>query len=237
MSGIFVTATGTGIGKTYVTQQLLHWDRAHHCQFSASKPVISGWPQVEEEIQHTDTGLLCQAQQQICTSQLIDQVSPWRYIHALTPSMASAKEGKALNPAALINHCQGLLQQAKQAQKIHLIEGVGGVMAPLASQYTVLEWMQQLGCPCIVVVGSYLGTLSHALTALATLQMKGIDILCVVVNETVESSVSLAETCACLAAMISPIKVLALSYEKNAQGTNAGISDLYSHLSGLLCEF
>jgi len=46
-----------------------------------------------------------------------------------------------------------------------VIEGVGGVMVPLDKSHTVLDWMAALGIPAILVAGTYLGSISHALTA------------------------------------------------------------------------
>ena len=64
-----------------------------------------------------------------------------------------------------------------------LIEGIGGVMAPLDARHTVLDWIAALGAPALLVVGSYLGTLSHSLTAAAALRQRGVALLGVVVSE------------------------------------------------------
>lgn len=230
MNGIFITSTGTDIGKTYLTQQLLAYDQTQHRQFSASKPVISGWPENDKEIQHTDTGILLQSQQQSFTAHNIHNLSPWRFFHPLTPSMAAAKEGKKIALSELVLHCQNKMTQAKLNKQIHLIEGVGGVMAPMGEQYTVVDWIQQLRMPCILVVGSYLGTLSHALSAVAVLQMKEINILALVINETQNSNVALNETLDCLQSFVQPIPVFPLSYKSVNQPTNVELARLYEHL-------
>jgi len=230
MNGIFITATGTDIGKTYLTQHLLAFDQTQHRQFSASKPVISGWPENNKDIQHTDTGILLQNQQQSFTDNNINDLSPWRFTHPLTPSMAAKKEGKKITLAELVSHCQNKILQAKLNKQIHLIEGVGGIMAPMGEHYTVVDWMKALGVPCILVVGSYLGTLSHTLSAVAVLQMKGIELLALVVNETHQSNVKLDETVDCLQSFIEPVPVFALSYKMIDQPASVGITKLYQHL-------
>ena len=50
------------------------------------------------------------------------------------------------------------------------IEGVGGIMVPLDGARTVLDWMAALEIPLLLVVGGYLGTISHTLTALDVLR-------------------------------------------------------------------
>ena len=54
------------------------------------------------------------------------------------------------------------------------IEGVGGIMVPLDRKHTVLDWAKALGLPLIVVAGSYLGTISHTLTALRVIADAGL---------------------------------------------------------------
>ena len=64
-----------------------------------------------------------------------------------------------------------------------LIEGVGGIMVPLDERHTVLDWMSALRLPVLLVAGSYLGTISHTLTALHVLAQRNLDIAAVVVSE------------------------------------------------------
>jgi dethiobiotin synthetase len=67
-------------------------------------------------------------------------------------------------------------------------------MVPLNGQYTVLDWIKATNLPTILVVGSYLGTLSHSLTAFQALSTRGITVEAIVISESLESPVSLAET-------------------------------------------
>ena len=63
---------------------------------------------------------------------------------------------------------------------------------------TVLDWLVALSCPTLLVTGSYLGAISHALTAVMALETKGVPLAGIVVCESGESSVPLGETSACL---------------------------------------
>lgn len=67
-------------------------------------------------------------------------------------------------------------------------------MVPLDDRHTVLDWMTALRLPVLLVVGSYLGTLSHTLTAAAAVEARGLRIAQVVVSESEDSPVPLAET-------------------------------------------
>ena len=91
-----------------------------------------------------------------------------------------------------------------------LIEGIGGVMVPLDTRHTVLDWISALGAPALLVVGSYLGTLSHSLTAAAALQQRAVPLLGVVVSESETQPVPAEETAAALARFLAstPVRVL-----------------------------
>ncbi|MFI4938393.1 MAG: dethiobiotin synthase [Candidatus Berkiellales bacterium] len=233
MTGVFITSTGTGIGKTFITTSLLRCDQTQKNFLSASKPIISGWPKAtqenqQHEIQYTDTGLILKAQGKAVTKEFIEAISPWRFDAPLAPDMAAKRQNKEIHPESLISHSKMQIEQAQKEQKVHLIEGVGGVMVPINQTFTVLDWCQALNCPCILVVGSYLGTLSHTLTAISVLQMRGIKILALVVNETPQSSGSLHETSQCLMTLLPEINVFTLNYDHSCNEQT--ILPLYHYL-------
>ena len=78
-------------------------------------------------------------------------------------------------------------------------EGVGGILVPLDGRHTVRDWARALEMPLIVVAGSYLGTISHTLTALEAIGAAKLNIAALVINESETSPVPLAETIATLA--------------------------------------
>ncbi len=86
-----------------------------------------------------------------------------------------------------------------------LIEGVGGVMVPLDDQRTILDVMMALHLPLILVAGSYLGTISHTLTALDSLYRRDMNVMAIIVSETPGSTVSLDETVAAISRFADPV--------------------------------
>src|SRR4029079_1487661 len=93
---------------------------------------------------------------------------------------------------ALVRFCEN----AMAPKEILLIEGVGGVMVALDDRHTVIDWICALRIPVILVVGSYLGTISHTLTALHVLAQRNLETTAIVINETPGSTVSLDDTAA-----------------------------------------
>jgi dethiobiotin synthetase len=189
MPAIFVTATGTDIGKTFVTAGLIRHLRARGQPVDARKPVMSGFdPAVATG---SDAGVLLQALGRPVDESELDRISPWRYRAPLAPDLAAAREGRRLDVDAMIAQSRAA---AAQTEGTLLIEGVGGIMVPLDGTRTVLDWMTALGLPVLLVTGSYLGTISHTLTALAVLEAAHLQMRAIVVCDSPGSTVALADT-------------------------------------------
>lgn len=189
MKRFFVTASGTGVGKTLVTASICHQLRAGGRTVRALKPVISGYAAGTHD--ESDTAVLLDSLGLDHTADAVARMSPFRFEAPLSPDMAAAREGKRIDFDALIAFCR---DAAAGAEDVLLIEGVGGVMVPLTETKTVLDWVMAIGAPAILVVGSYLGTISHTLTAVEALRSRGADLAAVVISESEESPVPPAET-------------------------------------------
>jgi dethiobiotin synthetase len=187
VKSFFITSVGTEIGKTFVTCALVSQLRAQGEKAIALKPVISGFN--DETAAETDTGLLLQAMGRGLNASEVEVISPFRFEAPLSPNMAAEKEGKTLELEPIIEYSQ----RTAIDQDYRLIEGVGGIMVPLNNQYTVLDWMKALGYPIMLVTGSYLGALSHTLTAIEVLINEGLTIQSLLVSQS-EDGVSLDDT-------------------------------------------
>jgi dethiobiotin synthetase len=91
-----------------------------------------------------------------------------------------------------------------------LIEGIGGIMVPLDQSHTVLDLITQLRLPLLLVAGSYVGTISHTLTALQVLARRNLDVAAVVVSESAGSAAPLDDTVATIARFSDSIDVLGI---------------------------
>jgi dethiobiotin synthetase len=205
MSTVFVTASGTDVGKTYVTCRLLRALVAagHRCR--ALKPVVTGFDPAQTA--GSDTGLLLEALGEELTPAGIKRASPWRFRAPLSPDMAAAREGRSVPFDRLLSFCRTSAADAD----ITLIEGIGGVMVPLDGRHTVIDWIAALGGPALLVTASYVGTLSHTLTAAGALAARGIDLAGIVVSETPDSAASMTETVDTLARFLPEPEILALT--------------------------
>ena len=189
MGSYFITSSGTEIGKTYLTCGLIRELKARGKNAHAIKPIISGWPDMDQE--DSDTGQLIQAMGNTLSPSQIDKVSPWRFSAPLSPNMAAEQEGRSISMTKLLEFCR----LTSEPVDGHLfIEGVGGIMVPLAPNCTVLDWIEGLNLPLVLVVGTYLGSLSHTLTSMETIRSRGLQVQALVINESESDSVSLQAT-------------------------------------------
>lgn len=200
MTAIFITATGTDVGKTFVVGSLIRHFRQMGRAVEAIKPVLSGYDPAQAGA--SDPGILISALGLPFSPESIDRISPWRFRAALSPDLAAKREGRSIDVDAVVAYCQGVI---KQRRDILLIEGVGGIMVPLDDHRTILDVMMALRLPLILVAGSYLGTISHTLTALDSLFRRDMNVLATIVNETPGSSVPLEEAVAAIRRFTEPV--------------------------------
>jgi dethiobiotin synthetase len=198
MQPFFIAAPGTGIGKTLITTTLAWQLRQLGKKVTALKPIISGYDPHDE---HNDTALILKS----CGLPLAkaDTISPWRFAAPLSPDMAADKEGKLpVDFDALVAFCK------RSAKDYTLVETIGGVMTPINNHHTVLDWMEALRWPVILVTGSYLGALGHTLMALEVLQGRGLQVHTLIVSES-EKGVCLHDTISTLEKfLLKPIPVV-----------------------------
>jgi dethiobiotin synthetase len=224
MTAMFVTATGTDMGKTFVACGMIRELRVRGRAVDALKPIVTGF---DAQAAHmSDTGRLLAALGRAVTPNEIAQVSPFRLRAPLSPDMAARIEGASIDVKALSTLCRNAISRRKDAL---IIEGIGGIMVPLDARHTVLDWMTEIGVPAILVAGSYVGTLSHTLSALDVLDRTALKIAAVVVSESPGSAATLADTADTIRRFAANIEVFALP--RLPQGTHdhpviAAITDL-----------
>jgi len=194
MKALFVTATGTDVGKTYVTAGIIRAMLERGLAASAVKPVTSGYDSSTPWT--SDAAILLEAMGKPVNADNVAAISPWRYWAALSPDMAAAREGRVLSLPDILKFCRAAI---RAAPGMILVEGVGGAMVPLDGRYTVCDWIANLKLPALLVTGSYLGAISHTLTAAEALLRRGSEIAAIVMSESENSPVPAEETAATIA--------------------------------------
>lgn len=207
MTAFLVTATGTEIGKTFVTAGLIHHFRATGQRIGAIKPVMTGYDPAAAAT--SDAGVLLQALGRKPWPTTVENMAPWHFRAPLSPDMAAKREGRSIDTDVLFAHCRVAMESTRGTL---LIEGIGGIMVPLDETRTVLDWMKALDIPVLLVTGSYLGSISHTLTAIDALTHARLRVQTLIVNETVGSTVPLGDTMDSIGRFATGIPLVALRH-------------------------
>ena len=221
MPALFVTGTGTDIGKTYVSCALIRALKAKGAVVDAFKPVVSGFD--PKDAAGSDPARLAAA---LGDPGAVFSIAPRRYRAPLSPNVAARLEGETLVLDDMV--IDAVARAAELRDGLLLVEGAGGVMSPLTDTQTNLDMITVLGAPVLLVAGSYLGTISHILTALVALRAARARVAAVVISESLDAP-DLAQT----AEALTPFKEdVPLFLAPRAESWDAGV--LADHLLATL---
>ena len=167
MRSVFVTGTGTEVGKTVVAAVLARTLAGSGSRVAVFKPVVTGL----EDSGEPDHELLRRAAGS-------DQSDEDRYGPPASPHLAAALAGEEIDPGRLR---AAALAAAAGADEL-VCEGVGGLLVPLAADYTVRDLAVDLGLPVVVAAPPGLGTINHTLLTLEAARRAGLDVAMVVLT-------------------------------------------------------
>jgi dethiobiotin synthetase len=167
VTGLFVTATDTGAGKTLVSCGLIRALRRHGRKVAGMKPVASGCDETSEGLVSDDASQLASASGLAAP---IDLVNPYRFVPAIAPHLAAAEAGVRIDLRQIVAAYQVL----ERLSDCVVVEGVGGLRVPLNEDEDVADLARVLGLPVILVVGMRLGCLNHALLTVEAIARCGL---------------------------------------------------------------
>ncbi|MDB5463763.1 MAG: bioD [Phenylobacterium sp.] len=202
---VFVAGSHTDVGKTFVACALIRAARTAGLGVEALKPIASGFDPADWA--DSDPGRLLDALGRPRSEDDLHRMTPRRFGAPLAPPMAARLEGRTLPLAPVVELCVARL--AASRADLFVLEGVGGLMSPLADGATGLDLMTALDLPVLLVGGGYLGAISHTLTALEVLRARRQTVAAVVVSQDAQPDApDFAETAALVAAHAGATPVL-----------------------------
>jgi dethiobiotin synthetase len=205
MPGLFVTGTGTGVGKTVLSAALLaaivaagERVRAHKSVVTGlDEPAPGGWPP-DHELLASVAGMRP------------EEVTPLRYGPAVSPHLAARLAGEAIDPAALVARARAAAMAAAGKEQTLIVEGVGGLLVPLADELTVRDLAVALGLPVLIAAGPGLGTINHTLLTLDAARAAGLDVCAVVLTPWPEQPSKLEQSNRATIARLGNVEVVGL---------------------------
>ena len=177
MSGIFITGTDTGVGKTFVGCGLVAALRARGKSVGVMKPAETGCEERDGRLHADDASRLLRFSGADLSPEL---VCPYRFAEPLAPAAAARRAGVRIEKAKIIE----CYRRIAPRHDVTVVEGAGGLMVPLADGYTFADLARDLALPLLVVVGSKLGAINHTLLTLHCAKSLGLPLLGYVLNQT-----------------------------------------------------
>lgn len=170
-TGIFVTGTDTGVGKTHVTAHLLAELRRRGINAAGFKPIACGADGRRDAIRY----------RAIMNNDVpLNLVNPIYLRHPLSPHVAARLEQRVIALDRIADACDRLAAQ----YDIVLVEGAGGILVPLTDSFFMSDLARQLDLPVVIVARLGLGTINHTLLTVQTARIAGLPLLGIVLNDT-----------------------------------------------------
>jgi dethiobiotin synthetase len=176
MTGLFVTATDTGAGKTVVAAGLARALADLGVDVGVMKPAASGCRRQKGRLVSDDSELLRQGAR---TTDPMELVTPAAFALPLAPSAAGRIEKKRFDLRKIL----AAFRELKQRHDFVVVEGVGGLLVPLSEKMLVADLAAKLRLPLVVVVANRLGAINHALLTLNEARRRRLPVWRVVLNE------------------------------------------------------
>ena len=195
-AGVFVTGTGTEVGKTVVAAAIARTLAAAGHDVAVFKPAVTGLeePPADGPISHDMRGI--SAHRPLADHELLrfaagsrqsdGEIAPYRYGPAVSPHLAAALAGEEIEPERLLEAARA----AAAGADFLVCEGVGGLLVPLAGRvgdksvppYLVRDLAVDLGYPLVVAAAPGLGTINHTLLTLEAARAAALEVASVVLT-------------------------------------------------------
>jgi dethiobiotin synthetase len=173
--GVFVTGTGTEVGKTVLAAVLARTLAGQGKRVAVFKPAVSGLDDYEPGAALPDHELLRLA---AGSEQSDDEIAPYRYGPPVSPHLGAELAGERIAPERL----QAAARDAAAGADALVCEGVGGFLVPLTLGYLVRDFARDLGLPVAIAASPALGTINHTLLTIEAVRAVGLEVSLVVLT-------------------------------------------------------
>lgn len=193
-TGLFVTGTDTGVGKTLVSAALVRRLVQQGCSVGVMKPVETGVDAGPSD--HSDAARLMAA---AGSTDALDLMSPYRFSSPVAPLSAAMAQGQVIELGEIVRRYDELAARYPCV----VVEGVGGLLVPMGRDWDIADLISRLGLPVVLVGRVGLGGINHALLTLESLERRRITVMALILNETAPSTTPIQqEQCASTIALL-----------------------------------
>ena len=174
-SGIFVTGTDTGVGKTVVAVGIAVALREKGFDVGVMKPVESGCVRENGRLIPEDAVLLRDTAG--CNDEL-EMINPYALEHPLAPAIAAELEGVEISLSTIKRAYETLASR----HQLVIVEGAGGALVPLTGEHSMADMAKELRIPMLIVCGAHLGVINQTLLTEYYAEHEGISVVGVIMK-------------------------------------------------------
>lgn len=175
MKGIFVTGTGTGVGKTVVCGLLAGFLRAGGARVTTQKWVETGVAGGPSDI---DVHRRLAGDPGAAAEPPPSDRCPYRFSLPASPHLAAAREGRRIDPAVI----EAAYRRLAETHDAVVVEGAGGFLVPLSGELATGDLVARIGLPVLVVAANRLGCVNEALLTVEAVRRRGVPLAGLVFN-------------------------------------------------------
>jgi dethiobiotin synthetase len=190
------------VGKTLLAGAIAAALAARGERVAAFKPVLTGTDEPADPAWPPDDELLAAA-----TGQKPSAIAPHRFGPPVSPHLAAEMAGETIDPAALL----AAARAAASGADALVVEGVGGLLVPLAPGYLVRDFARELALPLLIAARAGLGTINHTLLTLESARAAGLRVRGVVLTPWPAAAGALEESNRATIAGLGEVQVATLA--------------------------
>ena len=204
--GLLITGTDTGVGKTHVALRLVAAGVRLGLRVGVMKPVASGAVSVVGAGLRNDDAVALQAASNVPAAYAT--INPYCFEPAIAPHLAASDAGTEIDLAVLARAAQSIRSQSDW----FIVEGAGGLLAPIGASHTIADLASALNLPLLVIVGLRLGCLNHAALTLEAARSRNLNVAGWIANAIDPSMSRVDDNVATLTRLFSKAPLARLRY-------------------------
>lgn len=178
MNSFFITGTDTGVGKTVIAAALAAVLKKRGTDVGIMKPVATGgWDDAHFLMRGSGV------------KDNLFLVNPYCLATPVAPAIAADIENIKID----IGRIMAAYEELSRRHEMLIVEGVGGLLAPIYKKYLVSNLVKELELPIVIVAKPGLGTINHTLLTVSHARRSGIKVIGVIINDYDEATAGIAE--------------------------------------------
>ena len=172
---LFISGTGTDVGKTYVTENLIYLLKAKGFTVSPYKPIETGCKKNKSKLIPSDASKF----HKLIDKEIdIDLINPYRFQQPISPNRAI----RLANKKIFIDDYIGRSKLLPKNDYL-IVEGAGGLYSPISTDGYNIDLIKKMKIPTVLVAKDEIGVINNILLSLDLLKKYKISVLAIILNK------------------------------------------------------